>query len=119
MRGMLILRLVDITLLLLLSLMAAATIEPEYAELPVSREMESAGQVARPLRIAITAAGEILVPETGAATLPELESLLAGNAMAVEFIADRSAPATLLSACHRAARSAGRPAVFLIKRPSP
>lgn len=119
MRSMLILRLVDITLLLLLSLMAAATIEPEYAEPPVSREMESLGHVARPLRVAITAEGEILVPEAGAATLPELAALLAGGEAPVEFIADRGAPATLLLACHRAARRAGRSAVFLIKRHSP
>ena len=119
MRGMLILRLVDITLLLLLSLMAAATIEPEYAEPPVSRQLENGGQVARPLRIAITASGPILVPQTGVTTLPEFEALLAGGAAPVEFIADRDAPATRLSACHRAVKSAGRHAVFLIKRHSP
>ena len=118
MRSMLILRLVDVTLLLLLSLMAAATIEPEYAEPPVSQEMESRGQAARPLRVVITAAGEVFVPGDGADTLAELATVLAAGTGAVEFIADRQAPATLLSECYQAARKAGRPAAILVRRQS-
>ena len=119
MRSMLILRLVDVTLLLLLSLMAAATVEPEYAEPPVSSEMERRGQAPRPLRVVITAAGEAFVPGEGAATLAELAAILAEGTSAVEFIADRQAPATLLSECHQAARNAGRPAAILVRRQSP
>ncbi len=119
MKGMLILRLVDVTLLLLLSLMAAATIEPEYVEPPVSREMDSRGQAARPLRVVITAPGEVSVPGVGPATLAELAAMLAGGTTPVEFIADRYAPATLLSECHQAARHAGRPVAILVRRQSP
>ena len=116
MRGTLILRLVDITLLLLLSLMAAAAIQPEDILMPVTKEMEDRGRAVRPLRVVLTATGEAYIPEVGKLPLEALPALFAAGMGTVEFIADRSAPAGMLVACHRAARRAGWRAVFLVER---
>ncbi len=113
MRGSLILRLVDITLLLLLSLMAASTIRLGPVEPPVTGMLEDRGRIVGPLRILIREDGTLYHPDTGATSL---ESVLSQGTGPVEFVADRGAPARILAGGSRASRLAGRQATFIVKR---
>lgn len=61
MRGSLILRLVDITVLLLLSLMAATSISPDGAEPPVTYRLQDKGTLPATINLAITPNGIYLV----------------------------------------------------------
>ena len=121
MRGSLILRLVDVVLLLLLSLMATSTIRTADVEPPVSRRVEVGSTRLHPLQVAITPDGHFL-PIDGPSsaetmTLHDLygaiERLQMGRV--VEFIADRRAPARLLIEANRVVQAAGREAVFLVE----
>ena len=121
MRGSLILRLVDVVLLLLLSLMATSTIRMADVEPPVS-EMEKVGKGRlHPFQVAVTPEGHFLpVGGRGSAeamTLHDLYGAVEGLEVgrAVEFIADRHAPARLLIEANRAMQAAGREAVFLVE----
>ena len=121
MRGSLILRLVDIVLLLLLSLMATSTIRAADVEPPLS-EMEEVGEGRlHPLQVAVTPDGHFLPigdqRSTETMTLHDLygatRSLESGRV--VEFIADRHPPARLLIEANRVVQAAGREAVFLVE----
>ena len=121
MRGSLILRLVDIVLLLLLSLMATSTIRTADVEPPVSRTVEVGRGRLHPLEVAVSRDGQFLLVgdqhSEYAMTLHGLygavERLETGRV--VEFIADRHAPARLLIEANRAMQVAGREAVFLVE----
>ena len=121
MRGSLILRLVDVVLLLLLSLMATSTIRMAGVEPPVSRSVERGSTRLHPFQVAVTPEGHFLpVENRGSAeamTLHDLygaiESLETGRV--VEFIADRHAEARLLIEANRVVQAAGREAVFLVE----
>ena len=124
MQGPFILRLVDIVLLLLLSLMAIASIRVTDVEPPVSQTDEVGSGRLHPLQVAVTEEGRFLVLDgraeedsTQAITLPDLaeavQRLEPGRA--VEFIADRHSPARLLIEANRAVQVSGREAVFLVE----
>lgn len=123
MQGSFILRLVDIVLLLLLSLMAIASIRVTDVEPPVSQSDEVGSGRLHPLQVAVTQEGRFLLPSgraeggTQAITLPDLAEAIQGlePGRAVEFIADRHASARLLIEANRAVQESGRDAVFLVE----
>ena len=113
MRGSLILRLVDLTLLLLLSLMAASSIRLGPVEPPVTVSLENSGRVQEPLRLLLHSDGTFHQPGVGQVTL---EAFLERHRGPVEFVADGHAPARMLAEGNRAANAAGRTASFVVKR---
>ena len=77
MRGSLIMRLVDITLLLLLSLMAAASFTSDGPDPPVTHELTDQGTLPTPMQVMITREGRIHLQGGEPVSLTELESVLA------------------------------------------
>ncbi len=123
MRGSLILRLVDVVLLLLLSLMAVASIRTSDVEPPLSRKEEPGRSRLYPLQVALTQEGGFLLlgsTDARAITLQDLYLLTEGleEGRIVEFTADRRAPARLLIEAGRVVQAAGHLAVFLVERSS-
>ena len=118
MNGTLILRLVDITLLLLLSLMAAASFTNMRIEPPVTRELEDEGALAEPLRIEVAADGSIHVQKGGILTMPELEVLLNSSPRAIEFMADAEASARQLLDLHALIMDQEQSAAFTVRQVS-
>jgi biopolymer transport protein ExbD len=114
---------VDIVLLLLLSLMAIASIRVTDVEPPVSQTDEVGSGRLHPLQVAVTEEGRFLVLDgragggTQAITLPDLaeavQRLEPGRA--VEFIADQRSSARLLIEANRAVQVTDREAVFLVE----
>ena len=115
MRGSLILRLVDITLLLLLSLMAAASITTGGAALPESHRLQDKGILPATVTVTITADGAFLAPDDRLLNAGQLTQLLESVGVDVVFVADAKAPAIRLMAAHRAAREADRRAAFVVQ----
>ncbi len=116
MRGSLIMRLVDITLLLLLSLMAAASFTTDGPDPPVTHELTDQGMLPAPMQIVITREGSIHLPGGEAVSLTELESVLESWSGEVEFIADAEAPASELLAVHAIARRLDQRAAFRVRQ---
>ena len=116
MRGSLILRLVDITLLLLLSLMAATSITSYGTEPPVTFRLEDKGTLPVPMAIAITSDGTYVIQGKRPVDAAQLGQLLAVHRADIVFLADAQAPAVRLMAAHRMARAAGRRAAFIVQR---
>ena len=116
MNGSLIVRLVDITLLLLLSLMAAASFTTTGLEPPFTNELEEEGVLLAPIQIGIAPDGSIHIQDGASITLEELENLLDQWPAEVEFIADAQAPARRLLAVHAVARRQNRQAAFRVRQ---
>jgi len=109
-------RLVDITLLLLLSLMAIASIDPYAAEPPHSVAIQNQGALLQPLQVSITPEGEILAHAADGTPLVLTAATLAASAEhSIEVIADRRAPAQSLLSLHQALEAQGVPAAFLVR----
>lgn len=109
-------RLVDITLLLLLSLMAAASFTTSGPDPPTTYELEDQGTLMTPLQVRITTNGSIHTQAGVSITLEDLEHLLDGWPTAVEFIADAEAPASQLLALHTLSSRLGLPAAFRVRQ---
>ncbi len=122
MRQSLILRLVDITLLLLLSLMAIASIDPYRITLPYSEEIEREGVMPSPLSVAVTAEGLFRVYDDAGLLVTLTSEALASYAQAtgqsIEVVADEQALALTLLELHRVLDAANIPTVFLVQRTS-
>ena len=116
MRGSLIMRLVDITLLLLLSLMAAASFRTDGPDLPVTQKLTDQGMLPAPMQVAITREGSIHLLGGESVSLTELESVLASWSAEVEFIADAEAPASRLLAVHAIVRRLDQQAAFRVRQ---
>ena len=116
MRGSLILRLVDIMLLLLLSLMAAASIEPVDTDLPITHELESKGQLHQPLNVAVSADGTLSLEGGHAVTQGELAEIMATHSGHMVLYANADAPATRLIELNRKAHAADWRAAFIVQR---
>ncbi|MXY07663.1 MAG: hypothetical protein F4Y61_03350 [Rhodothermaceae bacterium] len=116
MRGSLIMRLVDITLLLLLSLMAAASFTSDGPDPPVTHELTDQGALPVPLQVAITREGGIHLSGGESVSLKELEPVLASWSAEVEVIADAEAPASRLLAVHAIARRLDKQAAFRVRQ---
>ncbi len=116
MKGSLIMRLVDITLLLLLSLMAAASFTTSGPEPPVTYELSEDGVLLMPIQITITADGTILTPAGEIIDLEALGILIDAEPAEVEFIADGNAPAARVLEIHEVVRRLGRQAAFRVRQ---
>ena len=116
MRGSLIMRLVDITLLLLLSLMAAASFTTDGPDPPVTHELTDQGTLPAPMQVAITREGSIHLSGGESVSLTELESVLESWSAEIEFIADAEAPASSLLAVHAIARRLNQRAAFRVRQ---
>lgn len=116
MRGGMILRLVDITMLLLLVLMTVATIRSADVEAPRTQRTAGRGIVPAPTTIVVTASGAFHLPEGGPEVeVGDLAAIFPGRGALVEFIADRKVPAHLIIEANRAAQAAGLQAVFMVR----
>ena len=115
MRGTMLIRLVDITLLLLLSLLAAASIRSDDVSAPVSLRMEQKGVLLHPVQVVIHRTGEITIGGAGI-DLPTLAEY-AARASRVEFFADHQAPLVRLREAHAVVRRVGAESVFLVSSP--
>lgn len=120
MKSSLVLRLVDITLLLLLSLMAIASIDPYTVTPPRSTNIEPEGTVLSPLTVALTPEGVLLAHSEGGVevslTPQALATHVAGTGQVIEVVADRQARASVLLDLHRVLDAAGVQAVFMVQR---
>ena len=120
MKSSLVLRLVDITLLLLLSLMAIASIDPYTVTPPRSTNIEPAGTVQSPLTVALTPEGVLLAHNEGGVevslTPQALATHVAGTGQVIEVVADRQARASVLLDLHHVLDAAGVQAVFMVQR---
>lgn len=116
MRGSLIIRLVDITLLLLLSLMAAASFTTDGPDPPVTHELTDQGMLPAPMQVAITREGNIHLPGGESVSLADLESVLESWPAEIEFIADAEAPASRLLAVHAIVRRLDQRAAFRVRQ---
>jgi len=115
MRGFLILRLVDIMLLLLLSMMAAASITPMDAPMPITHELVDQGRLPGPLNIAVTPDGTLHL-ESRVLTLPELKDLIHPGGGHLVLYASAEAPASSLIEVARIARAAQWRTAFVVER---
>jgi len=116
MKGSLIMRLVDITLLLLLSLMAAASFTTSGPEPPITYELTEEGILLFPMQIGIASDGTIYTQGGTPITLKELESLVDAWTAEIEFIADAQAPANRLLAIHAIITRLDRQAAFRVRQ---
>ncbi len=120
MQRALIVRLVDITLLLLLSLMAVASIDPYSIEPPHSEALIDQGILLHPLQVAVAAEGVVHV-YNDAGHLESVEpaalaAMAAAAGQSVEVVADYRAPAHALLSLYRALEVRGIPSAFLVER---
>ncbi len=120
MHGSLILRLVDVVLLLLLSLMAVASIRTSDVEPPVSQKGEAGASHLYPLQVALTPDGRFLLiggTDARTITLKDLYevTMRLEEGRIVEFTADRRSPARLLIEAGRVVQDAGHQAAFLVE----
>ncbi len=116
MNGSLIVRLVDITLLLLLSLMAATSFTTIEVEPPITHELEEQRMLQAPMQIGIAPNGKIHSLDGEWITIEELEHLLEKWPAGIEFIADAEAPATKLLEVHAVTRSLNQQAAFRVRQ---
>lgn len=116
MRGSLIMRLVDITLLLLLSLMAAASFTTDGPDPPVTYKLTDQGTLPAPMQVAISKEGSIHLSGGESVSLTELESVLASWTAEIEVIADAEAQASRLLAVHSVARRLDKRAAFRVRQ---
>jgi len=115
MKGTLVLRLVDITLLLLLSLMAAATIRTDELEIPATQQSEEQGAILLPLEVMINPAGALLIANTPTSVEYIINEALR-NDRGVEFLADRDSPVDVLLDAHSTLQARGIEVVFLVEQ---
>ena len=114
------LRLIDLTLLLLLSLMVHAGVVHYDVELPISRAQEDAGLVPYPIEAVVTADGSIIWKDLAGdyriLLLPQLVEMSVQSQRSVELRVDGRTPGQRLLEIHRALEAEGRPLVFVVER---
>jgi len=110
------LRLVDITLLLLLSLMATASFTTSNTEPPISSELTEKGILIQPMQVELTSEGRILTQDQSELTLDDLEDLMDTWSGQIELVADGQAAAGQLLEIHAIARQHHRPAAFRVRK---
>ena len=103
-------------LLLLLSMMAAASIAPVDAPMPVTFELEDKGRLPGPLNVAISADGALYLEGGQLLTLPELKALLGPSGGFLVLYASARAPASRLIEVSRIARAAYWRTAFVVER---
>jgi len=111
-------RMIDLTLLLLLSLLSVVKISDVEVVLPVSQEMSNQGTIPWPIKVAITAAGELFIEGIGQATPEDLVRLSTAEDRPVELRVDANADALLLVRIHQVLEQADRPSAFIVEHTS-
>ncbi len=112
MKGILLLRLVDVTLLLLLSFVAAGRIRTESIEIPVTTSLTESGSLLLPIAATITENGAIMVDGR---PVPLLTIAEQASARGVEFLVDADAEVDLLLRAAGLLQEHGIDAVFLVE----
>ncbi|MXZ58131.1 MAG: hypothetical protein F4Z16_06575 [Rhodothermaceae bacterium] len=115
MRTNIVLRMIDLTLLLLLSLLAAVRISEYEVELPVSHELADKGALTVPIQVVVSVQGELFVEGLGKIGARELAEFSATEQRAVELRVDGSADAFHLLQIHQTLEQAAIPAVFIVE----
>lgn|GEM_PF-965917 len=108
-------RLVDLTLLLLLSLLAIVKISDQDVVIPVSHDLEDQGGVPFPVKASVDFSGAIWVEGVGESTAEELAGISSESGRPVELRIDAEADALRLLEIHQVLESFNQPAVFLVE----
>lgn len=110
-----VVRLIDLTLLLLLSLLAVVRISEFEVELPVSQALEDQGAVLSPIEASVSSRGEVLIDGIGLSTAEELAALSQQEQRPVELRVDANADAQELLRIHQILEAADRPSAFVVE----
>lgn len=110
-----IVRLIDLTLLLLLSLFAVVRITEYDVNLPVSHELEDQGSLTGPIQAAVSVEGNVFVEGVGQMSAQALADISDLQQRAVELRVDAAASAFRLLEIHQILEQASRPAVFIVE----
>jgi len=113
-----VVRLIDLTLLLLLSLLAVVKINEYEVDLPVSHDLTDPGSILAPLKAAISMDGDVYVEGAGIVSPEQLAEISSDLQRSVELRVDAQAEATYLMEVHQILESASRPAVFVVEHQS-
>lgn len=113
-----VVRLIDLTLLLLLSLLSVVKVTDFEVELPVSHEMSDQGTIPWPIKAAITADGALHVEGLGQATPEDVVRLSTAEGRPVELRVDANADALILVHVHQVLEAADRPSAFIVEHTS-
>lgn len=111
-------RMIDLTLLLLLSLLSIARISDIEVVLPVSQEMSDQGTIPWPIKAAVTADGVLFIEGYGQGTPEDVVRLSAADDRPVELRVDANADALLLLRIHQVLEQADRPSAFIVEHTS-
>jgi len=115
MQATFVVRLIDLTLLLLLSLLAVVKINEYEVDLPVSHDIEEAGSVVAPVKAAIAPNGDLYVEGAGIVDAARLAQISNDLQRPVELRVDAAADAYHLMQIHKTLEDASRPAVFIVE----
>jgi len=115
MQSIFVVRLIDLTLLLLLSLLAVVRISKYEVELPVSHHLEDKGSLTGPIQAFVSAKGDLFVEGAGKIGAQELSEISATEQRAVELRVDEDADAFYLLQIHQTLEQRDRPAVFMVE----
>lgn len=113
-----VIRLIDLTLLLLLSLLAVVRLTDRQVSLPHSTDLEDRGALPWPLEAAVTASGGIVLVSADTpqpVTARELAEYAAQTGRPVELRVDASARADRLLEIHNTLQAFGHSAAFLVE----
>lgn len=119
MRPQFIIRLIDLTLLLLLSLLSVARMSEDNVVLPQSTDIEDVGEVPLPVEVIVERDGAVYVVDAAARTPMGLEELAAyaeQRGRPIELRVDGAVEAEWMLQIHRWLQSAGASATFLVEQ---
>lgn len=115
MQSTFIVRLIDLTLLLLLSLLALVRISNYEVELPISQDLRDEGSLVAPIQTFVSVQGELFVEGIGRMSAEGLSDFSALEERAVELRVDANADVFHLMQIHQTLDQAGRPSVFMVE----
>ncbi len=115
MQATFVVRLIDLTLLLLLSLLAVVKINEYEVDLPISLDLTDQGGLPTTIRAAISSQGDLYVEGAGLVDAQRLAQISTTLQRPVELRVDANADALRLMNIHHVLENAGRPAVFIVE----
>ena len=110
-----VVRLIDLTLLLLLSLLAIVKTTEYDVVLPVSQDLKDQGEVPLPVKAIVDPRGMITVEGIGETTPNGLAEISGERGRPVELRVDAETDALRLLEIHQVLERSDRPAVFLVE----
>jgi len=113
-----VVRLIDLTLLLLLSLLAVVRINEYEVALPVSHDLLDTGTLPLPIKASVSVSGDVFIEGLGQVTAGQLAQVSAQQGRAVEIRVDGDADVSHLLHIHKTLDAASRPAVFMVEHQS-